>query len=69
MRVRSVAVAVVVFVCGIAVGYAAKRVEPSVFRGKSKEEAGKALLEQARAQAGREAGSASPSAASTTSRA
>jgi tetratricopeptide (TPR) repeat protein len=53
MKVRAGIIALAVFICGVAVGYAARRVEPSVYRGKSKEEAGKALLQEARAQAGR----------------
>jgi len=53
MKVRSTVVAVVVFALGIAVGYAARRVEPSIYRGKSKEDAGAALLKEARMQAGR----------------
>ena len=53
MKLRLVGLAVAVFLCGVAIGYAAKRVEPSVYRGKSKEDAGKALLKEARSQAGR----------------
>jgi tetratricopeptide (TPR) repeat protein len=52
MKVRLAVVAMFVFVFGVAVGYAARRVEPSSFRGKTKKEAGKALLEEARKQAG-----------------
>lgn len=52
MKLRRTLVAVVVFILGIAVGYAA-RTNPSVYRGKSKDEAGKALLQEARRQAGK----------------
>lgn len=39
---------------GVAIGYAAsKKVDPSSYRSKSKQEAAKALLEQARVQAGK----------------
>lgn len=53
MKVRVVMLATLLFAMGIAVGYAARRVEPSIYRSKIKEQAGKALLEQARAQAGK----------------
>jgi tetratricopeptide (TPR) repeat protein len=53
MKVRLSILAAVLFVLGVAVGYAgARRVEPSVYRSKSKEDAAKALLEEARTQAG-----------------
>ena len=48
---RHLFAAVAVFVAGITVGYAAKKVEPSAFREKTKKEAGLALLKEARAQA------------------
>lgn len=53
MKVRLAVIATLLFVFGVAVGYAARRVVPADYQGKSKEDAGKALLEQARAQAGR----------------
>jgi tetratricopeptide (TPR) repeat protein len=53
MKNRSVVIAAVLFVFGIAIGYAARHVEPSLFRGKDKKVAGKALLEEARVQAGK----------------
>lgn len=40
------------FAFGIAVGYAAQKVDPSLFRGKSKLDAGKALAVAARSQIG-----------------
>lgn len=45
----------VVFLLGLVIGAVAagKAVEPSLYRGKSKAEAGKAMLELARAQAGK----------------
>ena len=51
MRFRSM-MAAVLFVVGVAVGYAA-RTSPSLYRSKTKEEAGKALLAEARRQAGK----------------
>ena len=53
MKMRSVLVAILLFVCGVTVGFAARRVVPADYQGKSKEEAGKALLVQALAQAGK----------------
>jgi tetratricopeptide (TPR) repeat protein len=45
---------VLIFIAGIAVGYArGHKTDPSVYTGKSKQEAGKALLEQARQEAGK----------------
>ncbi len=53
MKTRLPILAVVLFVFGVAVGYAgARRVDPSTYHAKSKQDAGKALLEQARVQAG-----------------
>lgn len=49
---RTVFIALAVFISGIAVGYAAKRVESASYRGLSKKDAGLALLREARAQAG-----------------
>jgi tetratricopeptide (TPR) repeat protein len=44
--------AATLFVAGIGIGYAAQKVAPSLFHGKSKEEAARALLDVARVQAG-----------------
>jgi tetratricopeptide (TPR) repeat protein len=52
MKLRLTLVALCVFVFGVAIGYAA-RTNPSIYRSKSKEEAGKALLQEARRQAGK----------------
>lgn len=51
MKARFALVATVLFVVGLAVGYAAGKVKPGEYRSKTKEEAGKALLIQARSQA------------------
>ena len=54
MKVRFTLFATLLFFVGAVVGYAAaRRVIPSDYQGKTKDEAGKALLEQARAQAGK----------------
>jgi tetratricopeptide (TPR) repeat protein len=54
MKVRNAVLAVLVFVLGTVAGFAAKsRIDASLYQGKSKEEAGKALLEIAKAQAGK----------------
>jgi tetratricopeptide (TPR) repeat protein len=53
MKLRFAFIATLLFIFGVAVGYAARRVSPSDYQGKTKDEAGKALLQQARAQAGR----------------
>ncbi|HKR66898.1 MAG TPA: tetratricopeptide repeat protein [Thermoanaerobaculia bacterium] len=53
MKFRSISIALVVFVCGVAVGFAAKKADPASYRGKSKQEAAKALLEVAKVQAGK----------------
>lgn len=52
MKLRSLIIAVIVFALGVAVGFAARRIDPNTYRGKSKEDAGKALLELATKQAG-----------------
>lgn len=52
MEIRSIAVAGILFVSGIAVGYAAQKIDPALYHGKPKPDAAKALLEAARAQAG-----------------
>ena len=46
------ALAASLFVAGIGIGYAAQKVAPQVFHGKSKEDAARALLDVARMQAG-----------------
>lgn len=53
MKLRHGVITMLVLVLGVAIGWAAKRVEPSVYRSKSKQEAARALLEQARIQAGK----------------
>lgn len=45
------ALAVSLFAAGIGIGYAAQKVAPAVFHGKSKEDAARALLDAARVQA------------------
>jgi tetratricopeptide (TPR) repeat protein len=53
VKIRSVVIAVLLFTLGVVVGVAAKRIDPSTYRGKSKEEAAKALLKVAEQQAGK----------------
>ena len=53
MKIRLVILAISLFVFGAAVGYGAKKAETSAYRSKSKQEAGRALLEIAKAQAGK----------------
>ena len=54
MKVRHVVIATLLFVLGVAIGYAASRkVDSSSYRSKSKQEAARSLLEQARQQAGK----------------
>lgn len=53
MKSRSIVVAGLLFVSGIAVGLAAQTAGPSLYRGKDKQEAARALLEVATAQAGK----------------
>ncbi|MEA2570300.1 MAG: hypothetical protein QOI24_2301 [Acidobacteriota bacterium] len=54
MKVRHVVIATLLFVLGVAIGYAGSRkVDASSYRSKSKQEAARALLEQARQQAGK----------------
>lgn len=52
MRKRMAMVASALFCSGMAVGYAAQKNDPSTYRGKSREDAAKVLLEKARMQAG-----------------
>jgi tetratricopeptide (TPR) repeat protein len=52
MRIRFSLLALITFVVGVTVGYAA-RTSPSTYRSRSKKDAGKALLQEARRQAGR----------------
>ncbi len=47
MKSRFAVLAALLFILGVAVGYAAKKVDPPTYRSKSKQEAAKALLEQA----------------------
>jgi tetratricopeptide (TPR) repeat protein len=54
MQRKQVVVMALVFVTGITLGYArGKKTDPSIFAGKSKAEAGKAMLELARQEAGK----------------
>lgn len=54
MNKKYVVLMIVIFVAGIAVGYArGKKTDPSIFTGKSKADAGKALMELAKEQAGK----------------
>jgi tetratricopeptide (TPR) repeat protein len=53
MKIRLLALALFLFVFGVAVGYGAKKAESSVYRSKPKPEAARALLEVAKAQAGK----------------
>lgn len=54
MKLRNTVMAVLLFVVGVTIGYAgAKKVESSAYRSKSKQEAAKGLLEQAKVQAGK----------------
>jgi tetratricopeptide (TPR) repeat protein len=53
MKTRSaVALAAGLFVAGLGVGYAAQKNSPTLYHGKSKDDAARALIEMARAQAG-----------------
>ncbi|MBS0568838.1 MAG: hypothetical protein JSS59_15675 [Proteobacteria bacterium] len=53
MKFRHTALAALIFAAGIGVGFAGqKKLETSLFQGKSKQEAARALLDAARAQAG-----------------
>lgn len=54
MKSRLMTVAVLALLVGVAIGYAAARkADPGMYRSKDKKEAAKALLEVARAQAGK----------------
>jgi tetratricopeptide (TPR) repeat protein len=54
MKARHIIITTFLFVFGIAIGYAgARKVDASTYRSKSKQEAGKALLVEARQQAGK----------------
>jgi tetratricopeptide (TPR) repeat protein len=53
MKARLAIVAVLVFALGLTLGYAAGRVSPATYRSKSPTDAGKALLVEARVQAGK----------------
>ncbi|HWS72129.1 MAG TPA: tetratricopeptide repeat protein [Thermoanaerobaculia bacterium] len=54
MKHRSAIITVVLFVIGVTAGYAkGNKVDSSTFKGKSKQEAAKALLELAKVQAGK----------------
>lgn len=52
MKIRVAVIGASLFVAGIAVGYAAQKLDPSLYQGKSKAEAARALVEAARVQAG-----------------
>ena len=53
MKFRSIAVATLVFVSGIAAGYAGQKAVPSQYRDQDKQQAALALLEVAKVQAGK----------------
>ncbi|WP_162349432.1 tetratricopeptide repeat protein [Pseudoxanthomonas gei] len=53
MKIRTIAVASLLFVSGIAASHAAQQAGPANYRGKDKQEAALALLEVAKAQAGK----------------
>jgi tetratricopeptide (TPR) repeat protein len=53
MKIRSLAGAALLMIIGVSAGYAAGRIRSEVYRGKEKAEAGRALLDQARLQAGK----------------
>ncbi len=54
MKGKQTVVMIAVFVAGIAIGYArGKKTDPSIYSGKSKSEAAKALLEEAKVEAGK----------------
>lgn len=54
MKARHIIIATLLFVLGVTAGYAgARKVDASSYHSKSKQEAAKALLEQARQQAGK----------------
>lgn len=53
MKIRFTLIAALLFLLGISVGFAAGKSTPDMYRSKSKIDAGKALLQQARLQAGR----------------
>ena len=54
MKIRHVVIATLLFVLGVAIGYAGSRkVDTASYRSKSKQEAARSLLEQARQQAGK----------------
>ena len=52
-KIRLVCLAALVFAVGVAVGFAAKKVDSNAYRSKSKQDAAKALLAEARVQAGK----------------
>lgn len=52
LKIRIAIVSSLLFVAGIAVGYAAQKLDPALFRGKSKADAARSLIEAARVQAG-----------------
>lgn len=52
MKIRFALFGALLFAGGIAVGYAAQKLDPSIYRGKLKEDAARALIEAARTQAG-----------------
>jgi tetratricopeptide (TPR) repeat protein len=52
MKIRFAVAGTVLFFFGIAVGYASQKLDPSLYHGKSKQDAARSLLEAARVQAG-----------------
>ena len=53
MKTRHAVIALLVFLAGVTAVLAAKNIQPGVYRTKSKQDAAKALLEEARIQAGK----------------
>lgn len=51
MKIRFAAFGALLFAGGIAVGYAAQKLDPSIYRGKPPQDAARALIEAARTQA------------------
>lgn len=51
MKFRFIALTAVLFVSGIAIGYAAQKTQPSMYRSKTNQEAARALLDLAMVQA------------------
>ncbi len=52
MKIRFAVAGTALFFFGIAIGYASQKLDPSLYHGKSKQDAARSLLEAARVQAG-----------------